>query len=164
MESPQHQASSLETRFSRTVARVAWVLPVLLLALTINQFKVARDLGTTFENGVSATAEVTRYFRSDRKDVTHAEVDLRIVLADGTELIRERLALPYSIAHRIEDADSVRVRVRPGAAQEIVIEAIAGTQRRIALSNAAMSLIVFLLVLTGVWFWNRHLGRANDDV
>jgi hypothetical protein len=150
----------LETRFSRAVARVAWAAPVLLLALTINQFKVARDLSKTLSEGESAVAEITRYFRSDRKDVTFAELDLRIVLADGTTMTREHLALPYSIAHRVDQADSVAVRVLPGAAQEVVIEAIGGTQSRIALSNAAMSLIVFLLALAGVWFWNRWVSRA----
>ena len=152
-----------ESRVSRALARAAWVIPAALLALTLQQAKVAYDLAATLSSGEEAQAEVVRYFRSDRKDVTHAEVDLRVVLADGTERRWDRLALPYSIAHRIDEADSVAVRVNLGAGQEVVIAEIGRTQQRIALYNAAMALVVFVLTLWGVWAWNRWVGRPAGD-
>ena len=150
-----------------TVARISWLVPVLFFALAIYQTKVTIDLGRTVQYGTPAVAEVTRYERSDRKDVTHAELDLRIPLPDGTTLIREKLSLPYSIAHRVEK-DTLHVRVLKGTGQEVVISSIVGTQRRIALSNVAMSFVAAMLAFAGVFAWNRHLKRddnqTNDNI
>lgn len=145
---------------SHLIARVAWVIPALLLALAIHQVSTAVNLARTLDNGEQAMAEVTRYERSDRKDVTHVELDLRVRLADGTVFERERLALPYSIGHRVE-ADSLEVTVLPGSGQEVVITQIGRTQVRIAWSNAAMSFIIFLMAFVGVFSWNRWLAKKG---
>ena len=137
------------------VARIAWVVPAVLFLLTLHQAKVGFDLGDTIENGIPAVAHVTRYDRTDRKDVTHAELDLRIILADGRILEKNKLALPYTISHRVEEKDSLDVLVLPGASQEVVILSIVATQQRIAFYNAAMSLMAFLIVSIGVYYWNR---------
>lgn len=144
------------------VARIAWAVPVVLLLLTFQQLKVTLDLGETMKQGTPAVARVTRYDRTDRKDVTHAELDLEIHLKDGTVLHKNNLALPYSIAHRVEGKDSLDVLVLRGASQEVVLTDIVGTQRRIAFYNIAMSLMAFLLVTVGVFFWNRML-RPSDE-
>lgn len=145
---------------SNLIARVAWVVPALLLALAIHQVTTAVNLARTLDEGEQAMAEVTRYERSDRKDVTHVELDLRVRLADGTTFERNRLALPYSIGHRVE-ADSLAVTVLPGSGQEVVITEIGRTQVRIAWSNAAMSFVVFLMAFAGVFSWNRWLRKKG---
>ena len=146
---------------ARLVARIAWIVPVVLLLLTLHQVKVTLDLGETMERGTPAVARVTRYDRTDRKDVTHAELDLEVLLEDGTVLEKKKLALPYTISHRVEEKDSLDVLVLPVAAQEVVISSIVETQRRIAFYNAAMSLMAFLIVSTGVFFWNRLPGQSK---
>lgn len=140
----------------RTIARSAWIIPTVLLALSLYQVDVARDLQSTISTGEKVWAEVTRYERSDRKDVTFVEFDLEAHLSDGSTLRRERMTLPYSIGHRI-DEDSVEVFVQPGADQDVVIASVSGTHRSIAWSNAAMGFVAFLISLTGVWAWNRYL-------
>ena len=112
---------------SRSVARFAWALPALLLFLTIHQVVTAVNLGRTLDEGQTAMAEVTRYERSDRKDVTHVELDLLVHMEDGTTLERNRMALPYSIGHRVE-AESLQVTVLPGGGQEVVITQIVNGQ------------------------------------
>ncbi|MDE2996472.1 MAG: hypothetical protein OXT73_07025 [Bacteroidota bacterium] len=144
---------------TRTVARLAWSLPLVLLGLTIHQAVTANNLRTTLDEGEAAVAEVTRYERSDRKDVTHVELDLLVHRADGTMFERNNLALPYSIGHRVE-ADSLDVTVLRGGGQEVVITEIGRTQISIAWSNAAMSLIAFLMAFAGVFSWNRWLARS----
>lgn len=144
---------------TRTVARLAWSLPLVLLGLTIHQAVTANNLRTTLDEGEAAVAEVTRYERSDRKDVTHVELDLLVHRADGTSFERNNLALPYSIGHRVE-ADSLNVTVLQGGGQEVVITEIGRTQISIAWSNAAMSLIAFLMAFAGVFSWNRWLARS----
>ncbi len=146
---------------SRLIARISWIVPLLLLGLSAHQAKVALDLGRTVREGSPAVAEVTRYDRADRKDVTHAELDLRIAMPDGSTLIREKLSLPYSIAHRVEQ-DTLHVRVLQHSAQEIVISSIVGTQRLIAMSNSAMSLIAMIIAFAGVFAWNRYQKKKDS--
>ncbi|MGB1049156.1 MAG: hypothetical protein ACPG3U_05660 [Rhodothermales bacterium] len=145
---------------SHLIARIAWVVPALLLALSIHQVSTAVNLARTLDNGEQAIAEVTRYDRSDRKDVTHVELDLRVRLSDGTLFERTRLALPYSIGHRVE-ADSLAVTVLPGSSQEVVITVIGRTQVSIAWSNAAMSFVIFLMAFAGVFSWDRWLRKNS---
>ncbi|MDA0874318.1 MAG: hypothetical protein O3C45_04565 [Bacteroidetes bacterium] len=137
------------------VARLAWSVPVLLLVLTLHQAWTAYELQDTLDTGTSAMAEVTRYERSDRKDVTHVELDM----PDGSTFEKTRLALPYSIGHRVE-AESLQVTVHPGAAQEVVITQIGHTQVGIAWSNAGMGFIAFLMAFSGVFYWNRWQKKA----
>lgn len=140
------------------VARLAWAVPVLLLALTLHQAYTAYEIQDTLDTGVQAMAEVTRYERSDRKDVTHVELDLLVHMPDGSTIEKTHMALPYSIGHRVE-AESLAVIVHSGAAQEVVIKEIGHTQVSIAWSNAAMSLVAFLMAFAGVFYWNRWQKR-----
>lgn len=141
---------------SHLIARIAWIVPISLVALTAYMTKVTVDLNRTATMGQKAVADVVRYDRADRKDVTHAELDLVVHMPDGSTLNREKLSLPYSIAHRVEQ-DTVHVRVLRGSGQEVVISSIVGTQKRIALSNAAMTFIAMLMSFAGVFAWNRFL-------
>lgn len=152
----------MTSRTVRSIALVAWIVPVVLTLLGGHQVWTAIEIGRTLRLGEDATARVTRYERTDRKDVTQAELDLVVTLSDGSTITRNKLALPYSVAHRVE-ADSVQVRVLRGAAQEIVLTDIAGTQRRIAWSNAAMSFIMGLIALAGVVAWNRFIRAGGEQ-
>lgn len=151
----------LVSRTSLWMARLLWFVPALMLFLAVNQAKVAYDLRKTLRDGMPAIAEVTEYERVDRKDVTNAELSLRVRLPDGTEIVHEKMALPYTLSFMVEQ-DSLEVRVLPGADQEIVITSIAATQSRIAAINAAISLVGFLLFGAGVLWWNRYLRKKGD--
>jgi len=119
------------------------------------------DLGITMRDGTETKAEVTRYNRVDRKDVTEADIDLRVRLSDGSILEKHRMSLPYTIAHRVEK-DSLEVFVLPDSRQEVVIASIGGTQRRIALSNSVMAFIMTIIAGVGVFYWGRHLQSHPD--
>ena len=144
------------------VARIAFLVPLVLILLCAHQIKTALDLSRTRADGTLAQAHVLRYERSDRKDVTHVELDLEAMLPDGEMFVKERLALPYSIGHRVEE-DSLAVLVLPGSAQEVVIASIIRTQISIAWSNAGMAFMAFLMAFVGVIAWNRFLNRPQDS-
>ncbi len=144
---------------SGRVIRLSWLIPVVLAGLAANQAKVAWDLNSTWRNGVSARAQLVAYERSNRADVTYGYVGLVVPLADGARLEEEKLSLPHSLLPRLEGVDSVDVKVRPGAAQEVVIASIMPAHFWIALSNAGMSLAGILLFL-GVAF---VLARRRQD-
>ncbi len=144
---------------SGRVIRLSWLIPVVLAGLAANQAKVAWDLNSTWRNGVSATAQLVAYERSNRADVTYGYVGLVVSLADGTRLEEEKLSLPHSLLPRLEGVDSVEVKVRQGAAQDVVIASIMPAHFWIAISNAGMSLAGILLFL-GVAF---VLARKRQD-
>ncbi len=143
------------------VARLLWLAPALLLLLSINQIKVAYDLHHTLAEGTPAIAEVLAYGKVDRADVTFAFARLRVPI-DDQHVIERELPLPLSLIPQVEGRETVNVLVLPGAAQEVVIEAIARPQWRMAAINAAMSFGAFLIFFFGVLAWNRYLTRRGD--
>lgn len=148
---------------SGSVLRLFWLIPVVLAYLAANQAKVAWDLNKTWQDGESARAHLVAYERSNRADVTYGYVSLVATLADGTRIEEEKLSLPHSLLPRLEGIDSVEVRVRPGAAQEVVIASIMPAHLWIALSNAGMSLAGVLLFFGVAYAVARTRRRRTDD-
>ena len=147
---------------ARFIARMLWVLPGLLFFLTLHQAKVALDLRATWQQGTPAVAEVLHYENSNRVDVTYGYVSLRVALADGQVLTKEKLSLPKTLLPRLEGQQTVEVRVRPGAAQEIVLVPLMPAHVLIAASQSGMALMGALLFAAGVFWWNRFLHRQGD--
>ena len=147
---------------ARLIARVLWLLPALLFFLTFTQVQVALDLRATFEAGVPATGEVVAFDNTNRADVTYGYVSLRVPLADGRVLMKEKMSLPHSLLPRLEGQETVVVRVRPGAAQEVVIAQLMPAHWLIAASQAGISLLGALIFFTGVFWWNRYLKKKGD--
>ena len=146
----------------RIVARILWAVPPLLLLLSANQARVAYELRTTWLQGERATAEVTAWERSNRADVTYGYVSLRVPMADGTALVKDKMSLPYSLLPRLEGAATLDVHVRRGAPQEVVIDRIMPAHWLIAAAQFGISLFGALLLFTGVYGWNAHLRRQAD--
>lgn len=149
-------------RTSLLVARLLWMLPLVLLYLAVNQAIVARDLQETFEAGAPATAEITELEISNRVDVTLDWVSLVVRNEDGSVQAYDQIPLPHTLAPMLEDTDEVAVRLRPGTAQPLVIERIARAQWRMAAIQAAIAFFGALLFGGGVFWWNRTLKRQGD--
>ena len=139
------------------VARVLWVVPVLLMLLTINQAIVAWELRKTWERGQPAIAEVLNFESSNRADVTYGYVDLRVELDDTEAFTWEKISLPQVLWSRIEDKDSLAVRVRLGSSQEVVIESLMPGHWLIAASQVGISFLGAMLFMVGAWWWKGHL-------
>ena len=147
---------------ARIIARILWVLPAILLFLTFYQAKAALDLRTTWEQGAPAVAEVFAYENSNRADVTYGYVSLRVPLADGRVLTKEKLSLPNTLLPRLEGKQTLEVRVRPGAAQEVVITPLMPAHWLITAAQSGMAFMGALLFAAGVFWWNRFLIREGD--
>ena len=146
----------------RIIARAAWLAPLLLLVLTVYQVQAAYDLRATWKTGRPATAEVTQFENNQRFDVTYGYVNLRIALPDGGVMMREHLSLPTTLLPRIEDDRQLAVHVRPGADQEVVIDALMPAQWLATAGQAGMAFFGFLLLSVGIYYWNRGLRRSGD--
>ena len=144
------------------VARALWLIPAILLYLTINQADVAYDLKQTLENGTPAVAQVTETFVKDRVDIPFGYLNLRVPMEDGEFLVQEKMALPYTLVKRVEVAAELDVMVRKGADQQIVITEIGNTQWKIAAIQSGICLITFLMVSVGLYYWNRLLTKEGD--
>ena len=147
---------------TRIIARILWILPAILIFLSLDQAKVALDLRATWEAGTPATAEVLTFENSNRADVTYGYVSLRVSLPDGQALTKEKMSLPHSLLPRLEGQETLDVRVMPGAAQEIVIAQLMPTHWLIAASQAGISLVGALIFFSFVFWWNRYLKKKGD--
>jgi hypothetical protein len=146
----------------RILARGLWVIPFALLALGVYQWDVSADLRRTLASGEAVQAEVIEFVKNDRPDIPFGYVSLRLRLADGREIVQEKMALPYTLLPLIEHQPTLDVRVLPDAAQPIVIHTIGKTQARIAAVQAGVCFGVLLHAGLALFFWNRMLTTAGD--
>ena len=123
---------------------------------------MAINLKSTWERGTETIARVTSYENSNRADVNYGFVSLHVLLEDGRTLKRDRVSLPHSLLPRLEGKSRLTVRVRPGAAQDIVIDDLMPAHWLIAASQFGISLLGALLLFIGVFWWNRTLWRQED--
>ena len=144
------------------ISRLLWGVPALLLFLSINQAIVATDIKHTLEHGADAIANVLEMRVNDRVDIPFGYVSLQVPLKDGTDLVQEKMALPYTLLPQVQHQETLDVRVLKGASQQIVISKIASTQWKMAAMQSAMCLVGFIMAGLGVFFWNRYLNRKGD--
>lgn len=151
----------MQSSTSLIVARLLWVVPVLLFALGLYQVDVGRDIRATMREGTAATARVTEFESSGRVDVTYDYVSI-IVEVGGRTIEREKMSLPHAFAPLIEGRAEIDVVVWPGADQEVVIREVGDTHARIATVNGVMALLAALLSAVGVGAWHLYLRRSGD--
>ncbi|MCY3593681.1 MAG: DUF3592 domain-containing protein [Rhodothermaceae bacterium] len=144
----------------RVIARIFWGIPFILVCLAVNQGLVAVQLRETWNQGVPAIAKVKEFDVTNRADVTYGYINLQVTLPDGQTIDRQRMSLPQSLWSRVKGQDSLRVHVRPGASQEIVIDRLMPAHWLIAASQMGISLIGAILSGVLAYFWNRSLRRG----
>ncbi|MCY3629461.1 MAG: DUF3592 domain-containing protein [Bacteroidota bacterium] len=144
----------------RVIARIFWGIPFILVCLAVNQGLVAVQLRETWNQGVPAIAKVKEFDVTNRADVTYGYINLQVTLLDGQTIDRQRMSLPQSLWSRVKGQDSLRVHVRPGASQEIVIDRLMPAHWLIAASQMGISLIGAILSGVLAYFWNRSLRRG----
>lgn len=143
------------------IAKIFWGVPLLLTVLAVNQGFVAWHLRNTWIHGIPAIAEVERFDATNRADITYGYIDLRVTLSEGKIIERQKMSLPQSLWHRVKEQDSMRVHVRPGNSQEIVIDRLMPAHWLIAASQMGISIIGAMLSGVLAYFWNKSL-RANS--
>jgi len=143
------------------IARVFWIVPIVLVVLSVNQAMVAMQLRSTWNDGVPAIAKVEDFDTTNRADVTYGYIHLRVILPDGQTIEHERMSLPQSLWSRVKGQDSLKVLVQSGAPQEVVIDKLMPAHWLIAASQMGISLIGALLSAVLGFYWNRSLN--NED-
>jgi len=152
----------LKTQWVPLISRLLWIVPAILLFLCLNQAKVAVDIKYTLENGKDTVANVLEMRVNDRVDIPFGYVSLQVPLEDGTDLVQEKMALPYTLIPHVQHQDQLDVHVLVGASQQIVISKIAATQWKMAALQSSMCLVGFIMSAVGVFLWNRLLRKKGD--
>jgi cytochrome c-type biogenesis protein CcmH/NrfF len=156
---------------TRWVARALWLVPAFLLVICGQQIWAAYTLGQTLQKGTPTVAEVTELHQENRVDVTYDYMKLRVERPEGGGTLRTgKMSVPHTLAPLLQDKKRLKVFVRSGAAQEVVLREkarsggppLGATQQRLAVVNAAMSGVAALLFGFGVFWWNRYLRRRGD--
>jgi hypothetical protein len=155
---------------TRWVALVLWVVPAFLAFICAQQVWAAYTLGQTIQKGTPAVAEVAELHQENRVDVTYDYMRLHVALPGGGETLKTgKMSVPHTLAPLLQDKKRLKVFVRRGAAQEVVVRektqagaSIGATQQRLAGVNAAMSGVAALIFAVGVFWWNRYLRRRGD--
>jgi len=144
------------------IARVFWIVPIVLVVLSVNQAMVAMQLRSTWNDGVPAIAKVEDFDTTNRADVTYGYIHLRVILPDGQTIEHERMSLPQSLWSRVKGQDSLKVLVQSGAPQEVVIDKLMPAHWLIAASQMGISLIGALLSAVLGFYWNQSLNNEGD--
>ena len=152
----------MKTDSVRLIARLLWVLPAILFFLTIHQVIVGLDIRETLRTGEPATAEVIEFDTTERSEITYAYVTLRVRMANGEEFVKERMSLPQTLIGNVRFAEELDVIVKPGNDQDVVIQSIGETHWKLALGNSLMSLFGFIMLVVGIYAWNRYLAKSGD--
>ena len=139
------------------IGRLLWIMPAGLVALAANQAKVAIDLKATWETGQPAVAEVLAFETRNRADVTYGYLDLRVELGNGKVLTQEKMSLPQVFWKRIDDADSLAVRVAPGEPQPVVVDLLMPGHWLIAAAQVGICFLGALMSIAGLWAWHRQM-------
>lgn len=135
-----------------------WLLPAYLLFLTVHQVAVYYGVSDTYENGTSYTAEVLEFDIKQIASQTNGYVVLEFETRYG-DTVRRKLSLPVELAGMISDLNQIPIRYRKSAFEEIVMMPTYPQHRRMALSNAFMAFLGFLIAVGIAWASHRYAGK-----
>lgn len=141
---------------------LVWLLPAYLLFLTIHQISVYYGISDTYENGISYTAQVTEFDIKKIASQTNGYVILEFDTRDGDH-IRRKLSLPIEVAGMITELNQIPVRYKNGAFTEIVMIPTYDEQKRMVLSNAAMSFIGLFITFGVAWMAHRYARQKLTE-
>ena len=145
------------------VARLLWVFPLLLLAISAYLFWAGSEQHAAATEGVAVQAEVLDIVTRERAEITMGAVRLRYTPPGATAAVERDIELPLTLLKSIEarELEEVTVRIVPGRDQ-LVLEPYKRGQWILTFSFAAMALIGALGLGVMVRGWNRFLRTHGD--
>ena len=149
------------------VARLMWVLPLLMLVIAAVLTARGFEQRETAEFGVGVDAEVLDVEVRERSEITHGMVKLRYTPPEAAAPVERYIELPLAFMKEIEanyDADTslvLPIRVQPGSDQ-IILDAFSRVQWVMTFAFAAMAAIGAIGIAWLVGGWNRFLSREGD--
>ncbi|OZC02604.1 hypothetical protein [Rubricoccus marinus] len=149
------------------VARLLWLLPLLLVAIAILLTVSGFEQRETAEYGERVVAEVLDVEVRERSEITHGMVKLRYTPPETAAPVERYIELPLAFMKEIQgdfESDStlaLPIRVQAGSDQ-IILDAFSRVQWVMTFSFAAMSAFGAICLAWLVGGWNRFLAREGD--
>jgi len=148
---------------NRIVAALLWVLPFLLLGISVVLLRAGLEQREVAESGSRVVAEIIELETQERSEISRGHVRLRYSLEEGGAPIERNIELPMTYLKNIEarGLHEVNVRVLSDRGQIVLADHGRG-QWIMTLSFAAMALIGALGMGWMVAGWNNYLARHGD--
>ncbi|MCC5933356.1 MAG: hypothetical protein LAT75_06885 [Candidatus Cyclonatronum sp.] len=138
---------------------MAWLIPLALAGLLIQQVSVFYGITNTMEQGELLEANITDFRIKQIAAQTNGYVDLQFLDSTGAER-KERLSLHAQHASRLIGANTVEIRYLAGTAYDIVIVKTFEYHRSTVLVNLGV-ILLSLLVMIPVSIWASRYARRR---
>ena len=139
-----------------------WLLPLVLLGLTIHQSLVYNGLETTYEEGESYLADVVDFEIKQIAAQTNGYVILRFQPNQG-EVVQRKLSLPVNLASQLMDSEQIPIRYHPDSFQSVVMINTYQMHRQMAFINGIITIISALVTAVTAFFAHRFASRKLSD-
>ncbi len=148
---------------NRTVARLLWALPLLMLVIAAALLRAGLEQRDVAARGAEVTATLDSLSVRERSEITRGAAYLRYTPPGEAAPVVRAVELPLSFLKELEgrEGQPVAIRVLPGEGQ-IVLAGHERGQWMLTLSFAGMALIGALGLAGLVGAWNRFLAREGD--
>ena len=159
------------------VAKLLWVLPLLMLVISVALVRAGMEQREIAEAGVEVQADVLGIEVRERSEITHGMVHLRYLDparpdaaspdATSPDSVERYVELPLSFLKEIEQgyaADpglTLPLRVSPDSDQ-VILGAHSRAQWILTFAFAGMAFVGFAGLAALVGGWNRFLAREGD--
>ena len=148
---------------NRTVARLLWALPLLMLVIAAALLRAGLEQREVAEHGAVVAATVEDLVVRERSEITRGSARFRYTEPGGTAEVVREVELPMSFLKELQERPGQPVRLRVLAGRDQVVPA---NHRRatwvLTLSFAGMALLGALGLAGLVGAWNRYLAREGD--
>ncbi len=135
-----------ETAMLERIQKILYLLPLLLMLLTLHQLYVAFTVQKEMRSGIEARGIIEEAEIKNMISQSHGRLTLRIELPDGTTYKRH-FTLPISMLVLLQDQHEIPVRVDPEDRQQVILVPLHRMQLRMALINAAIAAAGAVLAL-----------------
>lgn len=148
---------------NRFVARLLWLGPLLLLAITLGLIRAGVEQRAAAEGGAVVDAEIVAMDVRERSEITHGTARLRYTPPAAPAPVERAVELPMSFLKELEGREGERIPVRlVEGGDQVVLAHHARAQWVLTFSFAAMALVGALGLGWMVAAWNRLLTRDGD--
>lgn len=149
------------------VARALWVLPILLVVISIGLVRAGSAQRAVAESGIGVDAEVLDVEVRERSEITHGMVKLRYTPPEASAPVERYVELPLAFMKELEEAfaedSALVVPIRTTAdSDQVSFNAYSRVQWVMTYAFAAMAAVGALGLSLLIGGWNRFLAREGD--
>ncbi|MEX0685747.1 MAG: hypothetical protein WD267_12160 [Balneolales bacterium] len=142
---------------------LAWLLPLFLTALGIQQVIVYQGIQDTMSNGKEYQAEVLDFQMKHMAAQSNGIIVLKFT-PKGSEPLVKKLSLPIQNAGLLMQMDTLPIRYHPESTQSVVILPTLWFQEKMVLANIGVILLSVITTLFAGYLAHRYANRLRKNM